>query len=170
MIQKKAKDLLVATHGRSLYKRNLKELYQMNTALKESKNLLFEIEDLVYSKQWGSKSYTWGSMVLPQLNIGFYFNTLNNATLTIKNKDNIVVYQHTYNAVKGLKKITFDVTIDEKTKKAIEKADASLKIHKGENNNYYLPVGKYFVELNDGAKTVKQPFEIKSEKLNFYDN
>lgn len=170
VIQKKAKDLLVATHGRSLYKRNLKELYQMNTALKESKNLLFEIEDLVYSKQWGSKSYTWGSMVLPQLNIGFYFNTLNNATLTIKNKDNIVVYQHTYNAVKGLKKITFDVTIDEKTKKAIEKADASLKIHKGENNNYYLPVGKYFVELNDGAKTVKQPFEIKSEKLNFYDN
>ncbi len=51
----------------------------------------------------------------------------------------------------------YDLNISEKIKKKLLKKDKVLKIEKRKNGNYYLPKGKYKVEIN----TVLKEFEIE---------
>ena len=44
---------------------------------------------------------------------------------------------------------------------AIEKKDAKIKIKQAENKKYYLPFGKYTVELQANGKKENQPLIIK---------
>lgn len=161
VIQNKAHDLIVGTHGRSLFKINLKELYQMNEAIKKSNDTLFKIEDVKESKNWGNKIYTWGEFIVPKVDLFYFLTAAKKVEIVIKNKDGILVYSMKSDAESGLNKLNYDLTIDERTKSLIEKKDTKLKIRKGENGTYYLPIGKYTVELIVENKTILQTFEIK---------
>jgi hypothetical protein len=59
--------------------------------------------------------------------------------------------------VKGFNYVDYDLTITEKGRKALLKENTSIDIHKAKNEKYYLPKGKYTMEI-DG---VSKAFEIK---------
>ena len=58
----------------------------------------------------------------------------------------------------------YDLSIDEKTKIAIEKKDVNMKINQAANKKYYLPVGNYVVELETNGKKETQTLFIKERK------
>lgn len=161
VIQNKAKDLIIGTHGRSIYKLNLNIIYQMDVAIKRSNDALLKIEDCKESKYWGNKTYTWGELVLPNVEIYCFLTTTKNAEIVIKNKEGYIVFSQKLENKEGLNKIDYDLSINEKTKWLLEKKDPILKIHKGDNGKYYLPVGKYSVVLMIDNKMLTETFEIK---------
>ena len=62
---------------------------------------------------------------------------------------------------KGLHKVDYDLSIDEKTKTALEKKDTKIKISQAENKKYYLPAGNYTIELDANGKRETQTLILK---------
>ncbi|SEP88408.1 VPS10 domain-containing protein [Flavobacterium urocaniciphilum] len=164
VIQTREKDLIVATHGRSLYKVNIANIQQVNDAIKKERLALFALEDVFYSKNWGNKPYTWAKENVPNIELWYYLKDQANTILTIKNKDGIIVLNRQAKAEKGMLKLDYDLSIDEKTKLALEKKDSKLKITPASNKKCYLPVGKYTIELEANGKKVTQTLTIKERK------
>lgn len=160
VIQKREKDLIVATHGRSLYKVNLSNIQQIKEKTKANGLALFPIKNIPFSKNWGNKRSAWGTENEPNVLIWYYIKELSNTVLTIKNKDGIIVYNCTAKSEKGMHKMEFDLSIDAKTKTAMEKKDSKIKIKLSGNKKYYLPAGKYTIELENNGKKETQSFEI----------
>ena len=164
VIQNREKDLIVGTHGRSLYKVNIANIQQINQAINPAAIALFKLDDVYFSKNWGNKVYTWDNESIPNVAIWYYLKDFANIAITIKNNDGIVVFNHQAKAEKGLLKINYDLSIDEKTKTTIEKKDSKTKISQANNKMYYLPVGKYTVELDANGKKETQTLIIKERK------
>ena len=164
VIQSREKDLIVATHGRSLYKVNIANIQQINETINGKEMTLFQVEDVYFSENWGNKSYTWGDDAVPSVAIWYYLKNISNIGITIKNKGGVVVFNRQAKAEKGMLKMDYDLSIDEKTKIAIEKKDVNMKINQAANKKYYLPVGNYVVELETNGKKETQTLTIKERK------
>ena len=143
-IQERENDLVVGTHGRSIYKTNISRLQNFD-AYSSKKTHLFEIASLRSSARWGSSWSQFSAASTPQSTFDVFSNKATNATITISIK-NIVVNTMSVKLDKGFNAITYDVSFSNKGKKAFEKANKKLKA--AQNGVYYLPKGKYTVHIN----------------------
>ncbi|WP_299223260.1 glycosyl hydrolase [uncultured Psychroserpens sp.] len=157
VVQPKAKDLLLGTHGRSIYKTDITELQLMNPSILKNDITLFKVDDVRYSSRWGSSWSQWYTTFEPEIEISFYANAPEEKTVKILSENETVLNEMKVNADKGFNYVTYDLTLNEKNKKALSKENSSITINKAGNENYYLPKGKYFVQI-DNEKT---SFEIK---------
>ena len=113
-------------------------MQQINETINAKGIALFKVEDIYFSKNWGNTSYAWGMENNPNVAIWYYLTDNSNVSITIKNKEGIVVFNRQAKAEKGLLKLDYDLSIDEKTKTAIEKKDSKIKISQAENKKQYL--------------------------------
>ncbi len=158
VIQPEAKDLVLGTHGRSLYVADIALLQKLN---ENNKNevLISEIEPVDFSPRWGSKWSTWGEVYEPKVKIQFHSPQSGKATITVKTEDGKEVQQFAVEATKGVNELEYDLSITEKGSKIFDKTDAKIK--KAENGKYYLPQGKYPIYLNLANKTAHTTIEVK---------
>ena len=155
VIQKEAKDLVVGTHGRSIYKANVSALQQFNK-IKDKNSAIFEIPTIRHSSRWGSSWGQWYDVNLPSVTIPFYAANEGNLKITISTEDNLELNQYQVKAEKGFNYFEYDLSVvDKKAIIALTKKDASYK--KAKNDVYYLPKGKYIVKIGEE----KQVFEVK---------
>lgn len=164
VIQKEAKDLIVATHGRSLYKINLKNIQLLNDENLNKSIVLFEINKIKHSKNWGSKGFAWSEPSKTKAEIWFYAKTTNEVTLKIASENGIEVLNKKITPIIGLNKVEYDLTLDKAVADKWNIKDSKIGIKEADNKNYYLPVGKYSVLLKSGTVEVKQSLEIVSNK------
>ncbi|MGG8497984.1 WD40/YVTN/BNR-like repeat-containing protein [Tenacibaculum sp. TC6] len=153
VIQPKAKELILGTHGRSLYKANISSLQLLKDT---SKDVVFPVKDMRKSSYWGSSWSKWLEPSTPKQNIPFYVNSDKKVSIQIST-DDIVVNTLSVEAHHGFNEVVFDVSFSEKGRKAFQKKNKEAVVEKAKNGIYYLPKGKYTVEINGS----KQTFEIK---------
>lgn len=164
VIQKNAKDLVVGTHGRSLYKINLKNI-QLLTSENQNKNIvLFDIEKLKHSKYWGAKGFAWSDRKPITKDIWFYSKTRNILNVKITNEKGLELFSQKVTPSIGLNKISYDLILDSKIVEKWTKADPKAILKPADNKKYYLPVGKYNVILNVGTEVFQKDFEIVENK------
>ena len=156
VIQPTAKHLIVATHGRSLYKADVAPLQEMTTNVLDKETHLFSINSVRKSRNWGSSWSKWRAPNLPEINIPFYVNADKKVTLHIFS-DNVKINSITVNANKGFNEVIYDASFSEKGRKAYLKANKNVKVSKAKNGVYYLVKGKYTVKIADETSE----FEIK---------
>jgi photosystem II stability/assembly factor-like uncharacterized protein len=157
VIQPEANDLLLGTHGRSIYKTNIAHLQQMNSKMQTNAITLFDVNDVRHSSRWGSSWGQWYDTFEPEIEIAFYSNSSEPKNIKIVSENNSELNTIKVTSSKGFNYASYDLTITEKGKKALEKENSSLDINKSENGKYYLPKGTYTVQI-DGTST---KFEIK---------
>ncbi|WP_341220277.1 WD40/YVTN/BNR-like repeat-containing protein [Polaribacter atrinae] len=148
VIQPTAKDLIVATHGRSLYKTNIASLQKMNDSILAKSIAIFDIQNIKKSKRWGSSRSQWRKPIIPAITIPFYVNADKKITLDIY-AEKIKINSISIDADKGYNEATFDVSFSKKGLKDYKKANKSTEIEKGNNDVYYLPKGKYTVKIGN---------------------
>ncbi|MFY7670692.1 WD40/YVTN/BNR-like repeat-containing protein [Tenacibaculum sp. MEBiC06402] len=157
VIQPEAKELIVGTHGRSLYKASIKSLQEFAKGIrKNDMNELFSIENIRKGRFWGNSWSKWLEPNTPELKIPFYANKNGRVTIDIYS-DDIKVNSLTVNAERGFNEAMFDVSFNEKGLKEFKKAKKEVIISKAKNGVTYLPKGKYTVKLAGEEQT----FEIK---------
>ena len=149
VVQPEAKDLLIGTHGRSIYKTDITELQLMNSSLKESPLTLFALEDMRHSGSWGSSWGRWYDAWEPEVEVSFYSNNSGEKTVKILSEGGAVLNQMTVDATKGFNYATYDLTMTEKGKKALLKENSSIDVSESQNKKYYLPKGSYTVQVDD---------------------
>ncbi|MCH7524715.1 MAG: glycosyl hydrolase, partial [Bacteroidetes bacterium] len=156
-VQAEAKDILLGTHGRSIYKANIAPLQQMNASKMNVSILLFKTESVRYSSRWGSSRSKWSKTNEPKLAIKFYTNLKGTKTIKILSENNSELSEITVEADKGFNYVDYDLTLTEFGKKALLKENTDLEVNKAKNGKYYLPKGKYTIMI----ETEKTMLEIK---------
>ncbi len=151
VIQPEANDLVLGTHGRSIFIANIELLQNIN----EGELTILDLEPIQYSPYWGDSRSQWSEAYEPSVTINFFNPKAEKVTISIQTEDGTEVQNYKIDAVKGVNVFEYDVTVSEKGKKALAKKD--IEVSKAKNGEYYLPKGKYSVQVN-GKKTA---LEIK---------
>lgn len=159
-IQAKAKDLIVGTHGRSIYKVNLEKVQALTQEILKKELHLFTIDKIQKSRRWGNSWSSWSEAFEPKTEIWIYSNQEKESVLTIVNDDKISVYSNKVQLKKGLNKLVYDLTVDAKTAQKINKKDKKSAIKPAKNEKLYLPVGNYTISIEKESITL-EIFESK---------
>jgi photosystem II stability/assembly factor-like uncharacterized protein len=156
VIQPTAKHLIIATHGRSLYKANIESLQLFTDELAAKNAHIFAVNSIRKKDSWGSSWSKWSAINLPEINIPFYTNETKKITIDVYSGTE-KVNSISVDADKGFNEVIFDASFSDKGKKAFEKVNKEVKIEKAKNDVYYLITGKYVVKIGEATAE----FEIK---------
>ena len=166
-IQPKAKDLIVGTHGRSLYRANIGLL---QTAAVAEPGLTLEVPaKLRYSSRYGSRGFNFDVIEPEHVFRVYHPGAAAGAQLVIKSKGGTALTTRRLQLTPGVNTIPYDLTFDEgfagnlqNELAAKQKADEKpIRITKADNGKYYLRPGEYTAELTVEGTTAKASFVVK---------
>ncbi|MBT8187254.1 MAG: glycosyl hydrolase [Croceitalea sp.] len=160
VIQPEAQHLLVGTHGRSIYKADIATLQALDAQKMAKSLVLFKVENIRHSNNWGNSWGQWGTPRTPGLDVHFYSSQSGDCTATVKTMDGIEVSATNLKADKGLNVLAYDVAFTKKGKSDFLKKN-KMKLTEAKNGKTYLPKGKYEVELALNGTVEKIQFEIE---------
>lgn len=156
VVQEEAKDLLVGTHGRSIYKANISELQQYNT-ISDKSITIFEAPSVRASPRWGVSRNQYSNAFEPSMAFSYYVNASGKQKIKILSEKETVLNSFEITSSKGFNYFDYNLTITESGKKSLQKENTALKINKSQNGKIYLPKGKYLIQIG----SEKKAFEIK---------
>jgi len=160
VIQPEAKDLLVGTHGRSIYKTNISCLQEINKEILAKELHVFKPDNLKHSQRWGNPYSSWSKPNTPGLDIIFYSQKSTNYSAKVLSSDKTIVSESVLKADKGLNIMSFDVAFSKKGKLDYLKKN-KVKLKTAEDGKTYLPIGAYEVEISSGTATEKINLKIE---------
>jgi photosystem II stability/assembly factor-like uncharacterized protein len=147
VIQPEAKDLVVGTHGRSIYKAHIAALQQYNKV--SSKDIaLFEVPSIRFSSRWGSAWNQFSQVFEPSTTITVFVKNSGKQNVKVLSESGLELNSISLNADKGFNYTNYDLSMTEGGKKALQKANPKLTVKKAQNGKYYLPKGKYTIQVN----------------------
>ncbi|WP_339609600.1 glycosyl hydrolase [uncultured Planktosalinus sp.] len=156
-IQAEAKDLVLGTHGRSIYKTNIAMLQEMSPEKLKENLIVFDISNVRHSERWGSRWNSWREHIEPSTEIRFYTGNTGAATIMIKTEKGTTLYSSSEDVIIGFNSYEYDLTLSENGRKAYLKENKEATIEEKQNGKYYLPKGIYNVEITlNGVKKTKE--------------
>jgi photosystem II stability/assembly factor-like uncharacterized protein len=158
VVQAAAKDLVLGTHGRSIYRADI-ELLQKMALGNRVEVVLAGLSPVRHSGRWGSSFSPWSEVNEPEVKLQFYSPSEGVAAISVTTEDGKELKQMNSNVVKGVNVISYDLSISEKGRKTLEKEAAKMK--QAENGIYYLPKGKYVLDIKINENLGKEVLEIK---------
>lgn len=164
VIQTKANELIVGTHGRSLYKVDISKLQDLQPVVAKKELHLYGIASKTKSERWGQKGYAWGKPIEPKTTIWFYSNSDKEVNLTIENSKKAMVYSQKIAAKKGINKVEYDCTLSKNDADSWVRKDKKIGIKEGKNKKYYLPADKYTVTVQSGDFKESESLVIEESK------
>jgi photosystem II stability/assembly factor-like uncharacterized protein len=164
VIQTKAKELIVGTHGRSIYKMDISKVQDLTKEVLAKNLHLFKVNGRTKSERWGSQNYAWGKTSEPLQTIWFYSNGDGVVNVAITNESEMVVHTQKVDAKKGLNSFAYDYSLSREVTEKWNKKDKNIKIKEAENKKFYLPVGKYKITVSKDKVTEIKSFEVTAPK------
>ncbi|AUC82756.1 sialidase family protein [Lacinutrix sp. Bg11-31] len=153
VLHKESNDLLIGTHGRSIYETNIKALQQFGAGMVlTSQPTIFKTEKIKANGRWGNSWSKWMQPYEPATQIKFYANNAGKKTIEIKSDKNSVLQTIEVDVDKGFNYVDYDLTITEKGRKKLLKENTTIDINKAKNNKYYLPKGEYIISIDNVTK------------------
>jgi photosystem II stability/assembly factor-like uncharacterized protein len=157
VLQKASGDLLLGTHGRSIYKTNIKALQNYSEVLLTENITVFEIESIRHSKSWGNSWSKWLKASEPSLELQFFSNKPQEIEIKVLSENKKVLNLFTIIANKGFNSSSYNLVLTEKGVKALLKENSSIDIEPAKNGESYLPKGVYYFDF-DG---LQKKFEVE---------
>ena len=151
VIQKRAKDLLICTHGRSIYKMDLSIIYSFLEKRNLKQNHYIIPKDINFSSRWGGRTYNWSEFNLPYHYFNLYSIKDQQLTMKLLDNDKNLIYKMKLILEKGFQKIDLPIVYSNK------KLPKKNKIEKSANGEFYLKKGQYEIVIGD----VSEKFDIK---------
>lgn len=161
VIQADADDLVIGTHGRSIYIVDLEEIRNMPDI--QNKSLyVFDVKKKRYSSRWGTRRSVYSEYISPKISIPVYSQNAGQVKLKVKTSDNKNLEERSYTVESGLNYLEYDLSINpakvSTLKKMINSDDYKVKI--AENTKLYLYPGQYIFEFSNGKGNEKISFDL----------
>ncbi len=165
VIHPKTNEMIVGTHGRSIYKADASILQQQTAEIRNKALYVFEIPAKPYSRRWGAQWASWVKANEPNVNIPVNTNSNGEVTVAIKTESGKTLKEFPATVGKGINYIKYDLTVEKNAVKTLEKylnedREEPLKVKKADNGLYYLLPGKYVVELGKNGIAEKTELEL----------
>ena len=168
VIHPTAHELVVGTHGRSIYIAGARELQQLTQDVLAEALHLFQPPRIRYSSRWGNDN-PYRKPNPPEVKIPLYTSAAGKATISIIAGKELVLRSFEVDCTKGLNFLPYGLTVDEKTldeyNKALNKETktderpAQVKVAK--DGNAYLYRGKYRVLVEKGGQKEEVELEVR---------
>lgn len=168
-VQAKAKDLVIGTHGRSMFKVDISNVQLLNSEVLASTLQLFEIEKRKFSRNWGKKP-AYDAAKDPELPVWWYANAPGKATWTVKTKEGgQILHSGAADGVKGLNKLIYNLDVQEtalkKYKEILQSVQKDPKkpveIEKADTGKFHLRKGVYTFTLEKDGQSSSREFVIE---------
>jgi hypothetical protein len=172
-------ELVVGTHGRSIYIANIKELQALKTDV-TSKNLyVFDIAKQKANANWGNIwAYNrYGKIKDPELSIPVFSASKTKGKMIIKTDKDLIVNTKDIDIEKGLSYLTYNLDVANSIVSAYEKAlnttakekdkdkAKTIKLKKADSGKTYLEAGKYKLEIEANGVKISKDFELEASKV-----
>lgn len=166
-VQERDKELIVATHGRSLYRGDI-SLLQI-AAVDNPGLTMMAPKRLRYSPRFGGKNFDFEVME-PETTFKVYHpGGAAGATLEIRSKAGTTLYSRKIRLEKGVNALPYDMSLDARFAGKLEselneslKPDAkAIEVDAADNGKYYLRPGKYTAALTVDGTEAQAEFEVK---------
>ena len=167
-IQNQAKDLVIGTHGRSIYKMPVGQLQQMTEEVMLEPLYVFDLKKTRFAKGWGKKT-PWNEPKDPELPVVFYTATAGKVDWSVKLKDGPEIQRMSVEAKKGMNKLVYNLSIrpdalktyTKKMNDAVKDPKKMVDPQKADTGNIYLQKGTYIFIIEQGGKTAQKEFVIE---------
>jgi len=157
-IQPEKSDLILGTHGRSIYIADITGVQKL-PEIKDKELVIFPIEKIKASPYWGRKWSDFDEAYEPEITFSWYAKTAGEINLNIYTESGEKLKTIKIDSKKGLQSLNYDMSISEDLLKAATKKNEKLKdLKAADNGKTYLAKGSYMIELKMGD-------EVVSEKL-----
>ncbi|MBS9461172.1 glycosyl hydrolase [Flagellimonas sp. 389] len=160
VIQPEAKHLLVGTHGRSIYKVDIKALQQVTSKILSKELMVFDVDAIKHSKNWGNSWSSWRKPNTPGLDVTFYSSKEGSYIAKVSTAKGTEVSYTEMEASKGLNMLSYDLAFTKKGKSNFLKKN-KMKLTEAKNGKTYLPKGSYVVEISGNGQTEKVEFKVE---------
>ncbi|WP_347923765.1 hypothetical protein [Pontimicrobium sp. SW4] len=147
VVHPEANDLVVGTHGRSIYKADISDLQKHSTI--GNKAIAVFKPSPVQMPRFRGRSFE------PSATISFYSKAKATQGINILSKGGSLLNSIKVNADKGFNYADYDLTITSGGRKDLMKEDSKLSIPKAQNGKYYLPKGTYTIEIGSQKTTLE---------------
>ncbi|WP_340064333.1 WD40/YVTN/BNR-like repeat-containing protein [Ascidiimonas aurantiaca] len=159
-IQPDANDLVLGTHGRSIYVTNIEPLQKFTPKIREKGIHIFETPALKYSSRWGQTWSKWLDAYIPEMQFRAYISEAGTYKVHIVTENDFVLNSFDIEADKGFNYISYKVDVDPEKRKTYLRKNKEAAIPKAANGSYFLPKGKYRVEIEGNGLKESGAFEI----------
>lgn len=155
VINSKTNELVVGTHGRSVYIILLNEINSIDSSIINCGVFLYKIPEFKFSENWGSKPNYWEPVIENNVKIPFYSSKEQEIEIVITDSLGFIVLLEKKIADKGLNYYNYNFT-------ANENRFVSKFLTKGKNGSYYLKPGKYKFNVNSKNKLTESKLIINN--------
>ncbi len=132
VIHPRENDLIVGTHGRSIYVTNIEVLQKLNQSILDSELYIYDLDKIKFSSRWGSKNW-YGNTTEPDIEVIIFSKNKSQVDFLVKN-DSRIIFNKTYNLDKGLNFIKNNL-YDKNNKKYIEKGEYIIQVKNNTSSN-----------------------------------
>ncbi len=161
-------ELLVGTHGRSLYLGSVRELQQLTDELMAKSLHVFALEPARHSARWGARWADWAETNEPEVSLPVYAKTAGPATVRIQSGD-LTLHRFEADLSRGLNYLSYEYSIDEKISTEYEKLlnkdkkedEKPARVKAADNGKTYLQPGKYRVVVEKDGEREETTLELK---------
>ena len=170
VIHSRERDLVVGTHGRSLYIANVEHLQQLNQEMLAKDGHLFPLKDITYNERWGMRGSNWEYRASDSLQIAFHSKGGGKVTMQILGEEDFELHAFEVFRLRGLNYFHYDLSLDAAVLESyLAKQDSTFNAHEtpvkpADNGKVYLRPGKYTLLLSTNGLSLKEAFEIKKRK------
>jgi photosystem II stability/assembly factor-like uncharacterized protein len=162
-------DLIVGTHGRSLYLGSAREIQQLSPEVLAESLHFFELEPVRHRNSWGRDSWSTADTE-PEVKLPVYLREGGKVKLEVIAQDGPSLQTLQLEGQVGLQYLSYDLSIDPNQQAAyLEYLQQKLKseddpqpeVKAADNGQFYLQPGTYFLRLTKDSVTQEQPLEVK---------
>ena len=175
MIHPRDNDLVIGTHGRSIYVANVENLQKISSSdsLLNKDLFLFNLKPINYSENWGkiSADEKYDPVKSEEYSIPFYVKKAGDITFSLLTNRRFVLKKWNKTAHEGINEAIWDLAIDpafvfdyEMSLNGQRKSSAPvIKLEKADDGKIYMKPGVYtlLMETAEGKKIEKE-IEIKA--------
>jgi photosystem II stability/assembly factor-like uncharacterized protein len=159
MVHPRENELIVGTHGRSIYVADVKPLQQLREGGLSKSIVAFNPESIRHNAKWGEKNYPWAKAAIPAASFFYYVGkATTSVAIEIYDEKNVLVREATSSGSLGFNTWKWDV-------KVLSSPPASKGKTKGATpsveNLVYAAKGKYKIRFINGPESSEVSVEIK---------
>ena len=172
-IQAREQEIILGTHGRSLYKGSLKEIQSTTDSILNKDLFIFNPDPLIVWNNWGKQNNPWESIDSSWMNLSIYAKKKQKAYLTLMTKKgDEISYPKEIELNYGIQNILWKFDIDPNKIGILEswlnenndkEKKKPIKLSKSDDGKYYPLPGKYQIKIRnaDASSTHIVPLVIK---------
>jgi photosystem II stability/assembly factor-like uncharacterized protein len=152
VIQEQAQELVVGTHGRSIYVGSIKEVQLIDSSLMSTPLHAFKTKKMNHASWWGNQSPWWNGDP-PQASFSIYTTTPGEVKVTVQTAKGMTLRVFSQDCKKGINGLLYDLKIDKKIlseynkylNEDLKENDKPVHVKPAKNGAAYIYKGTYKV-------------------------